>query len=80
MHHRVACQSGGDVSGSTCCKRPSQPSAPATAQSATVQFSIEPAESTNVAIPTAPFSRFHLDRTNARQNHSSRASLCTFQI
>ena len=83
MHDRAAGESGRNVSGSACCQQSSQPSAPATAQSATAQFStyaIEPGERIDVVTPSAPYSQLHIDRRNARQNHYSRASLCTFQI
>jgi hypothetical protein len=83
MQHRIAGESGQNVSGSSCCQTSPQPSAPATAQSATEQlttFAIEPDERIDVVVPTLPYSQLHIDRSNDRQNQHSRAALCTFLI
>jgi hypothetical protein len=83
MQHRMAGESGKNVSSPSCCQLSSQPSAPATAQSATEQlttFTIEPDERIDVVVPSLPHSQLHFDHSNARQNQHSRAALCTFLI
>ena len=81
--HREAGEPGNRFAGSSCCEKYSQPSAPATAQSPTEQFSayaIEPDRRLDTVIPSATYSQLHIDRRNARQNQHSRAALCTFLI